>query len=181
MWDHIKGFAEIQVDYFCCPLFVHQRHHRIPPDWWSSICPWWSCAGCHKSPLCLTCALTYLPEGSAPWSFQAQIWETHQLVVQQVLLSLLWMWVMFPLFQLLGTSPDSHNFSNMIESCLATITAISLRSLGHMSSNLIDLYTFSLMRWSQTSSAITMGGNFLTHFPPTDSWMWDSRMWGIQE
>jgi len=37
---------------------------------------------------------------------------------------------MFPFFQSLGTSPDYHDFSNIMESGLATTSASSLMTLG---------------------------------------------------
>jgi len=42
-----------------------------------------------------------------------------------------------------------------MESILATTSASSFRTLGCMSSSPIDLYTFRLMRWSQTCSTLT--------------------------
>lgn len=39
---------------------------------------------------------------------------------------------MFPFFQTQRTLPDSHNFSNMLESDLATTSASSFRTLGCM-------------------------------------------------
>ena len=57
---------------------------------------------------------------------------------------------MFPFFQSLETSPDSHNFSNMMESNLETTSASSFRLMGCMSSGHIDFCTFSIMRWSYT-------------------------------
>lgn len=66
------------------------------------------------------------------------------------------MGVMFPFFQSLGTFPDSQDFSNMMESILATMSISSLRTLGCMSSSPMGLYTFSIMRQTQSCSALTM-------------------------
>jgi len=94
------------------------------------ICPWFSYAGCLESPLYLVCALAELLGGSPPWSSRHR-GEAYQPVVPRVFLSpFLKMGVMFPFFQLLGTSPDSYDFSNMMESGLASTPDISFRTLG---------------------------------------------------
>jgi len=66
------------------------------------------------------------------------------------------MGVTFSFFQSPGTSPDSYDFSNMMESSLATTSASSFRTLGCMLSDSIDFYAFSLKRWSQTCSVLTL-------------------------
>ena len=56
------------------------------------------------------------------------------------------MGLMFPFFQSSGTSPDSHDFSNMMEGGLETIQASSLRTLQCTLCSPIDLYVFSPKR-----------------------------------
>ncbi|GAB0209091.1 hypothetical protein GRJ2_003374800 [Grus japonensis] len=51
------------------------------------------------------------------------------------------MGVMFPLFQSAGTSPDCQDFSNMMESGLATSSAISLKTRRCISSGPMNLCT----------------------------------------
>ena len=46
-----------------------------------------------------------------------------------------------------GISTDSHDFSNMTESGLATTSASSFITLGCASSSPTDLYMYSLIRW----------------------------------
>jgi len=46
---------------------------------------------------------------------------------------------MFPFFQSPGTSPDCHDYSNIMESSLAMTPVNSLRTLGCSSSGPIDL------------------------------------------
>lgn len=53
-----------------------------------------------------------------------------------------------------------------MESSLASTSASSLRTLGCMSSDHIDLYTFSFMRWSWTSSFLTVERILLSQLPP---------------
>lgn len=64
---------------------------------------------------------------------------------------------MLPFLQLLGTSPGSHDLSNMIESGLATTSPASLRTLGCTLSGPITLYADSLVRCSQTCCALSSG------------------------
>jgi len=80
--------------------------------------------------------------------------------------------VFFFFFQPLGTSHDSHDFSDMMEVSLATTSASSFRTLECMSSSSIDLYTFSLMRWSQTCSSLVEGGVLLPDSQP--------KVWGCK-
>lgn len=49
-------------------------HHWTRLNLWGMICPKGSHIDCHQSSFCFLCAITYLPERSAPWSFQAQLW-----------------------------------------------------------------------------------------------------------
>jgi len=65
---------------------------------------------------------------------------------------------MFPFFHSLVTLSDSHDFSKMMDSGWATTLASYLRSLRYVSSDSIDLYTFSLRSWSQTCSSLTFRG-----------------------
>lgn len=83
------------------------------------------------------------------------------------------MGVVFPFFQ---SSPDSHDFTDRTESRLATTSANLTRTLGCLSSDPTDLYTFSLMRWSHTSSALSLGRILL----PQSPW-WDWGMWEVWE
>lgn len=85
---------------------------------------------------------------------------------------------MFRLFQSPATSPDFHDFSNMMESDLSTTTASSLRMLGCISLGPIGLYWFTFFRWSHTCSLLTVGGNFAPPLLPqplprgTGTWEW---------
>ena len=97
-----------------------------PPDWWGTICCWWSCDDYLRSPRRFMYALTYLPGGSAPWYSQAQMWHS---ACGCPVVSFLNLAVMFPFFQSPGTVPDNHDFSNMIENGLATTSASSFRFL----------------------------------------------------
>jgi len=71
------------------------------------------------------------------------------------------MGVMFLFFQSLRASPDSHDFSILMVSGLATSPSTSLSTLRCMSSVPIGLFTFKLIRWSQTCSFLTVGGILL--------------------
>ena len=74
VWYHVKSLADIQVDDISCLPFVHWCCHSINEDWSGMICPWWNHAGCLRPLAHPSCALTSLPGGSVPWSFQAQGW-----------------------------------------------------------------------------------------------------------
>ncbi|KAK4825808.1 hypothetical protein QYF61_002413 [Mycteria americana] len=52
-----------------------------------------------------------------------------------------------------GTSPDCHDFSNIMESGLATTSANSFRTLGCISSGPIDLCMFRLLRTANSTGA----------------------------
>ena len=65
---------------------------------------------------------------------------------------------MFPFFQSLGTSSDCHDFSNIMESGLATTSPSSLRTLGCISSGPMDFCTFGFCRRSRTWSSLTARG-----------------------
>ncbi|GAB0190261.1 mitochondrial enolase superfamily member 1 [Grus japonensis] len=49
-----------------------------------------------------------------------------------------------------GTLPYCQDFSNMMESGLATSSASSLKTRGCISSGPLDLCTFRFLRWSRT-------------------------------
>ena len=69
--------------------------------------------------------------------------EAHQPVVPLVYLSPFLENVCdVPFFQSLGTLPDSHDFSNMMESGFAATSATSFRTLEHP----IDLYILILIK-----------------------------------
>lgn len=74
-------------------------------------------------------------------------------------LSLLKIGATLPFFQTQETSCDCHNFSHVTVSALATTPAPSLRTLGCISLGPIDLWVFRILRWSQTSSLLTVGGS----------------------
>ena len=75
--------------------------------------------------------------------------EAQQPMVPQVSFSpFLKMGVIFPFFLSLETSCGSHDFSNMMESILATTSASSFRTLGFLSHRPVDLYSFRLMKQS---------------------------------
>jgi len=63
----------------------------------------------------------------------------------------------FPFLQSPGTSPDYHDFSNIMGSVLATTSGSSLRTLGCISSGPIDFCMFRFLRWSQTWPSLKVG------------------------
>ena len=65
---------------FLCPRLPSL--YRRPPDWWGTICPWWSCAVCLRSPPHLTCALMCFSGEPVLWSSQVQ-----KPAIPQILLS----------------------------------------------------------------------------------------------
>jgi len=69
------------------------------------------------------------------------------------------MGVMLPLLQSVGSSPDHHELSNMMESGLATSSASSLRTHGCISSGPMDLCTFKFLRKSQNWSSPLVGSS----------------------
>jgi len=53
VWNHVEGFIELQVDDICHSFLVHWCIHSIIEGHQTdqtSLHPWWSCAGCLKSP-----------------------------------------------------------------------------------------------------------------------------------
>jgi len=60
------------------------------------------------------------------------------------------MGLMIPLFQSVGTSPNCHDLSNMMDSDLAASFASSLRTHGWILLDPMDVCTFRFFRWSQT-------------------------------
>ena len=75
------------------------------------------------------------------------------------------MGVMFPLFQSVGTSLDCNDFSNMMDSGLATSSASWLGTRGCTSSGRMDLCTCRFLRWSQTRSSPYSGLCFILPVP----------------
>jgi len=63
------------------------------------------------------------------------------------------------------TSPESCDFSNMMENGLVTTSSSSFRALRYMSASPIDLYAFSLMRQFLTCSTLMVGGILLPQQP----------------
>lgn len=61
-------------------------------------------------------------------------------------------------FQILWTLPDSHDFSDMMESVLATMSASFFRTLRCMLFCPTDSCTFSIITRSWTCSLLTVGG-----------------------
>ena len=120
-------------------------------------CPWWSHVGYHQSPcLYFPSALVGPSGGSTPWSCQAHLWDLTGLqFLGSSFFPFLKMGVMFPLFQLMGTSPDCHDPSNMMDGGLATSCDSSLRTCGWISLGPVNLCTFGFFRWSQTWSSLT--------------------------
>lgn len=81
--------------------------------------------------------------------------------------------VVFPLSNLLGTSPDCCNLSNVMNNVLATSSASSFRDLGCVLLDLVELCTSMFLRWSWTWSPPVVGyAQFLWSLP------WDSMTWG---
>jgi len=83
------------------------------------------------------------------------------------------MGVKLPLLQSVGTSPDRHDLSKMMESGLASASAMSLRTRVCISSGPLDLYTFRFLRQSQTWSSPTAGGSSFSQSLtlPSVSWV----------
>ena len=80
--------------------------------------------------------------------------------------------VTFTFFLPPGTSPDSHNFSNTMESGLLATSVSSFSTLVCISSSLTDLFTFRLMGLSQTCSALTVRGTLLPQIQAGGSGTW---------
>jgi len=83
---------------------------------------------------------------------------------------------MFSFFQSLGISTDSHDFSNIMKCDLATTSALSLRTLGRISSGPMDLHTFSFIRLSLACSTVKVGWNPV--LSPTASGSGSWQIWG---
>ena len=81
---------------------------------------------------------------------------------------------MFQFFQSRGTSPENHDFSNMMESGLASTSAISFRTQGWISPGPMDLHTFNFIRRSQTCSTLTVGQKPLPTPSPRGSGSWQT-------
>jgi len=73
---------------------------------------------------------------------------------------------MLPFFWSLGTYPDCHDFSNIIESGLTTTSANFLRTLWVQMRCIADLSMFRLLRCSWTWSLLTVWGMLLPQSPP---------------
>jgi len=127
-----------QLPFLCPPML--SLHHRTPPEWWGMICP------TEKS-----CWLSQITSTSHI-CLNIFSWRNSSLIFPGTDVRLTSLWgcsflpflngrVMPSLFQSQGALPDSHNFSNMMESGLATTSASSFRSLECMSSGPIELNT----------------------------------------
>lgn len=114
---------------------------------------WWSQAGCLKSPPCLPCTST---SSHRICSMNFLSIEVRLTCFQGPPLSLLKSGHNIPFFQSMETWLDYHNFSNIMNSGLATILANSLRTLGCISLGPIDLCLFRFLRWFQTWSFSTV-------------------------
>lgn len=109
-----------QLPFLCHSIIVFQIGEP-------TICSWWSCAGCLKSPPQLACALlSWLLGGSALCFFLGT--DMRLAVVLLVFLSpFLKNGSDVSLFQSLDSSPGSCDFSNTMESGLANTSASSFR------------------------------------------------------
>ena len=127
---------------FLCSL-MQLCHHRRPLRWSRKTWPWWS-------------HVTYpISAPSLPCAFQENLFhdlpqcrcEADRSVVPWTVLSTLLKSgydAFFPVIR------DFHEFWNIIESGLATMSANSLRTLGWISLGPIDLWLFTFPRCSQT-------------------------------
>jgi len=159
-----------QLLFLCPPMPSLVRHDLflMKPFWLS-----WITSSSHM-------CLKQLPGGSAPWFSQAQKWDSPICTFLILLSPFLENGKqMFPFFHSLGTSPNSCDFSDMMEIGSATTSASSFRILGFISSGPMDLYTFSLIRQSQTCSAFTVGGILFSQPTSRCSRMWET--WEISE
>lgn len=68
--------------------------------------------------------------------------------------------LIFPLPQSMATSLDYHDFSNMMDSALATLSTRCLRICPWISLGLIHLCPFRYLRWSWTWSFATSDSPF---------------------
>lgn len=87
---------------------------------------------------------------------------------------------MFPFFWSLWTLPDSHDFSDMMESVLATMSASFFRTLRCMLFCPTDSCTFSIITRSWTCSLLTVGGILFSWPLPRGSCtceMWKVCLW----
>lgn len=73
--------------------------------------------------------------------------------------SFLEMGVIFPFLPSLRPSPACRDFSNVMDSGLATTSASYFRIHEFISSGPMDLCTFRFLNWSQTWSSPTVGGS----------------------
>ena len=78
---------------------------------------------------------------------------------------------MFPFFQSTGTSLECHDFSDMMDSGLATSS--TLRTHGCTSSGPMDLCTFRYLRWSWTWCSSTVAGFSFSQSLPLPSATWE--------
>lgn len=122
MQDHVKSPAQIQIDEVISPSFAHQCCHSTVEGHWvgQALFALHEAVSTVFNNIIFLCTLTYLPGGSAPQSFQASD-EAHWLMVPRFFFLLFKeMEVLFPFLQTLDTLPDSHDFSDMMESGLGT-------------------------------------------------------------
>lgn len=130
-------------------------HCRKTPEWSGMTGLWWSQAGCLNHLLAFH-VLLRLPTGFVPWTFWALRWGWLVSSFQGPPLSLLKSGHNIPFFQSMETWLDYHNFSNIMNSGLATILANSLRTLDCISLGPIDLCLSRFLRWFQTWSFSTV-------------------------
>lgn len=88
------------------------------------------------------------------------------------------MFVISPFLQSLRTSSDCNDFSNMMKSGLAIMSANSIRTLGCISLGPTDLHMFTFFKWSQTWSSTIGGTSFPQSLPQgLQTWeMWEVRL-----
>lgn len=85
------------------------------------------------------------------------------------------MGVIFSFLQPLGTWPDCHDFSNVMESGFKNTAASSLGTLKFILLGPVDLCILRWFSWSQICSSLMVGGTLFSQSLPWGSGSWE--MW----
>jgi len=143
--DCVEGFTDVQTDHILSSPLVH---YLVTPSWKATrlvrqnlllVKPRWLSRITFLSSMCLRIASRRICSMTFP--------GTEVRLAGQSFLLFLKMGTMFPFSHSPGTSPDSHDLSNIMESGLGTASASSLRTPGCISSGPTDLCMFRFLRW----------------------------------
>lgn len=134
MWDHVKGFTEFQIDDISCPFFCPPIQSSVSLQKATRLMRhdllWVKLWGLSRI-TSLSCMLFIVSSG---WVWFIIFWGSDMRLAgiqfsPCSFLHFLQIRVMFPFLQLQRTLLVVHDFSNMIESGLATTSAHFLRTL----------------------------------------------------